>query len=146
MQALGITSFFAVGLLLVVAAQGDEAALNKEKAALEGTWKVTGAETAEGKDTTGDGATLEFGKDGKSFMFTVNGETIKGTFKLNTTGKSKEIDFKLANEDRTVEAIYVIEKTTLKVCLGLGANDGRPNEFATKEGKYFVVAELERVK
>jgi uncharacterized protein (TIGR03067 family) len=145
MHSIGIASF-AVGLLLVVGTQGDEAALKNEKAALEGAWKVAGAETAEGKDTAGDGATLEFDKDGKTFTFTLNGEAKKGTFKLNAAGKPKEIDFTLANEDRTMEAIYVIEKTTLKICLALGANDGRPTEFATTAGKYFVLAELERVK
>jgi uncharacterized protein (TIGR03067 family) len=144
MQSIGIASF-AAGVLLVLGAQGDEAALKKEKAALQGAWKITSLETAKGKDTNAEGATLHFGKDGKSLTYTHNNETKKGTFKLNSAGKPKEIDIKPADEDKTFEGIYQLDKTTLKICLSMGG-DGRPSEFATKEGKDFVLVVLEKAK
>ncbi len=145
MQSIGIASF-AAGILLVLGAQGDEAALKKEKAALQGAWKITSFETAKGKDSNLEGATLEFDKDGKSITFTHNGETKKGKFKVNLAGKPKEIDIMPADEDKTIEAIYQLEKTTLKICLSSQGSDGRPSEFATKEGKGFAVIVLEKVK
>jgi uncharacterized protein (TIGR03067 family) len=144
MQSIGIASF-AAGVLLVLGAQGDETALKKEKAALQGGWKITSFENAKGKDTNPEGAILEFDKDGKSVTFKHNNETKKGTFKLNPAGKPKEIDIKPADEDKTFEGIYQLDKATLKICLSIGS-DGRPSEFATKEGKDFVLIVLEKAK
>ena len=145
MQSIGIASF-ATGVLLVLGAQGDDAALKKEKAALQGVWKITSFETTKGKDADSVGATLEFDKDGKNVTYKHNNETKKGTFKLNPAGKPKEIDIVTDDQDKTVEAIYQIEKTTLKICLSNQGSDGRPSEFATKEGKGFVVIVLEKAK
>lgn len=145
MQSIGIASF-AAGLLLVLGAQGDEAALKKDRAALQGAWKITSFETTKGKDANLEGATLEFDKDGKKLTFTHNGETKKGTFKLNPAGKPKEIDIAPGDENKTFEGIYQIEKDMLKICLAPDGNDGRPSEFAPKEGKNFVLIVLERAK
>ncbi len=144
MQSIGIASF-AAGLLLVLGAQGDEATLKKEKAALQGAWKIVSLETATGKDAKVEGAILDFDKDGKNFTFTLNGDTKKATFKLYAAGKPKEIDI-ISPDGKTLEGVYQIEKDTLKICLATDINDGRPNEFATKEGKNFVLIVLERVK
>jgi uncharacterized protein (TIGR03067 family) len=145
MQSIGVASF-AAGLLLVLGAQGDEAALKKDKAALQGAWKIASFETTKGKDANFEGAMLEFDKEGKNLTFTFNGQTKKGTFKLNPAGKPKEIDIKPADEDKTFEGIYQVEKDTLKICLATDINDGRPSEFAPKEGKNFALIVLERAK
>jgi uncharacterized protein (TIGR03067 family) len=145
MQSLSVASF-AVGLLFVLGAQGDEAALKKERAALQGKWKIVSFETAKGKDDNLVGATMEFDKDGKSLTLMHNNESKKGTFKLNPAGKPKEIDIKPADEDKTFEGIYQVTKDKLKICLSPNNGDGRPAEFATKEGKAFVLVELEREK
>jgi uncharacterized protein (TIGR03067 family) len=145
MQSIGIASFVA-GLLLVLGAQGDEAALKKDKAAFEGAWKIVSLETATGKDANAEGATLEFDKDGKSLVYMHNGLIVKGTFKLNLAGTPKEIDIMPAKEDKAFEGIYQLEKEMLKICLATDINDGRPIEFATKEGKNFVLIMFERAK
>jgi uncharacterized protein (TIGR03067 family) len=146
MKALGLTAF-AASLFVVLAVQGgDDAALKEERAALQGVWKVTKLETAQGEDGKLIDATLEFDKDGKNITFTHGGATKKGAFKLNPAGKPKEIDITPSDEDKAVEGIYQIEKTTLKICMADKAGDGRPNEFATKEGKRFVVITLEKQK
>lgn len=146
MKALGLTAF-AGSLFVVLAAQGgDEAALKKERAALQGVWKITKFEKAQGEDANLVDATLDFDKAGKDITFTHNGNTKKGTFRLNPAGKPKEIDITPGDEDKTMEGIYMIEKSTLKICMADKAGDGRPTEFATKEGKGFVLITLEKQK
>ena len=148
MKALGLTAFAATLFIAFAAQGGDDAALKKENAALQGVWKVVGLDTPDGKK--GDdlaGATLEFDKDGKKLTFTFKDKTKKMTFKLNPAAKPKEIDITGDDDNKTLEAIYVIEKNTLKICLcDDGSNDGRPSEFAVKEGKKFALITLEKAK
>ena len=146
MKTLGLASF-AAGLFVVLTAQaGDDEAQKKEKAAFEGIWKIVSFETAQGKDSNVEGATLEFDKDGKNLTFTKGGETKKGTFKLNPAGKPKEIDIKPGDEDKTFEGIYRLEKEKMTICLAPEPGDGRPNEFALKDGKKYVLIMLEKAK
>lgn len=145
MKTLGLASF-ALGLLVVLTAQGGDDAQKKEKAAIVGTWKITSFETNKGKDANFEGATLDFDKDGKSMTFTYNGETKKGSFKVNVSAKPKEIDINPSDENKTFEGIYQLGKDTLKICLAPDSNDGRPGEFALKDGKNYVLIMLERAK
>jgi uncharacterized protein (TIGR03067 family) len=148
MKTLGLASFAACLLITLVAHGGDDAVLKKEKAALQGVWKIVSLETPKGKDANVEGANLEFDKDGKNITYTHNNETKKGTFKLNPAGKPKEIDI-LQEDDanKKMEGIYQIDKNTLKICLCPdGSGDGRPSEFAVKDGKKHVLITLERAK
>jgi len=144
MKTLGLTSF-AFGLLVVLTAHGGDDAQKKEKAAIEGKWKFVSFETNKGKDADFEDATLEFDKDGKNFTLMKGGETKNGTFKLNPGAKPKEIDIMPA-EERKFEGIYELDKSKLKICLAPDANDGRPSEFALKDGKNYVLIVLERAK
>lgn len=146
MKALGLASF-AAGLFIVVAAQaGDDEAQKKEKKAFEGTWKILSVETNQGKDGNIEGATLEFDKEGKNLTFTKDGQTKKGTFTLNPAGKPKEIDIKPGDENKTFEGIYKIENEKMTICLAPDSGDGRPSEFALKEGKNYLLISLEKAK
>jgi uncharacterized protein (TIGR03067 family) len=145
MKTLGLASF-AVGLLVVLTAQGGDEALKKEKAAIEGAWKIVSFESNKGKDANLEGASLEFDKDGKRMTFTHNGETKKGSFKINPAAKPKEIDINPSDENKTFEGIYQLDKDKLKICLAPDSNDGRPGEFALKDGKNYVLIVLERAK
>jgi uncharacterized protein (TIGR03067 family) len=147
MKALGLTAFAATLFVALAAQGGDDETLKKENAALQGVWKITKFENPKGEeDGNLAGATLDFDKDGKNLTFTHNGETKKGAFRLNPAGKPKEIDISPANEDKTHEGIYQVEKSTLKICLTMNPGDGRPSEFATKDGKGFVLITLEKQK
>jgi uncharacterized protein (TIGR03067 family) len=148
MKALGLASFAACLLIAFAAQGGDDAALKKEKAALQGLWKIVSVETPNGKKDDFDGATLDFNKDGKNLTFTKGNETKKGTYKLNPAGKPKEIDISPSDDNqKTMEGIYVIEKNTLKICLcPEGSGDGRPTEFVVKDGKKHVLMTAERAK
>jgi uncharacterized protein (TIGR03067 family) len=145
MKPFGLASFAAVLFVAVTVQAGDDEQ-KKEKAALQGVWKILSLETNKGKDDGAEGATLEFDKDGKNITFTKGGDVKKGTFTVNPAGKPKEIDIKPENENKTFEGIYQVEKDTLKICLAPDSNDGRPTEFAVKEGKNFILLTLERAK
>jgi hypothetical protein len=82
MKTLGLTSFAACLLLAITAQGGDDAAQKKEKAALQGVWKIVSLETSKGKEEN-PVATLEFDKEGKNIMFTKGGDTKNGTFTIN---------------------------------------------------------------
>jgi uncharacterized protein (TIGR03067 family) len=144
MKKVGLAAFAGCLLLTFTAHGGDEAALKKEKAALQGVWKVVGFETPDGKKDDINGATLDFEKDGKSIVFMHKDETKKGAFKLNPAGKPKEIDITPEGE-KTMIGIYLIEKNTLKLCLA-PESDARPVEFAPKAGTKQVYITFERAK
>ena len=146
MKPLRLASFAAGLFVALTAYAGDEAAQKKEKSALQGMWKITSLETNKGKDANAVGAVLEFDQDGKNLTYAHNGETKKGTFKLNPAGKPKEIDISPADENKTFEGIYQIDKSTLKICLAPDAGDGRPTEFAVKDTKNYVLIVLEKAK
>ena len=144
MKAFGLAAFAAVLFGTLAVQGGEEAALKKEQAALQGVWKITIFETSLGKKDEVVGATMEFDKDGKNLTFLIGNDTKKGTFKINPAGKPKEIDITVEGEDKTFEGIYEIDKATLKICIAPNTGDGRPNEFATKDGKSFVLITLEK--
>jgi uncharacterized protein (TIGR03067 family) len=145
MKTLGLASF-AGCLLVVLSAHGGDDAQKKEKAALQGVWKIVAFETPDGKKDDIVGATLEFDKDGKNITFTKGNETKKGTFTINPAGKPKEIDI-TTDEDKKLEGVYAIEKNTLKLCLTPpDSKDGRPAEVALKDGKKHVLITLEKSK
>jgi uncharacterized protein (TIGR03067 family) len=146
MKALGLASFAATLFFVIAAQGGGDAAQKKDKAALRGVWKIVSLENAKGKDENIAGATLEFDKEGKNIVFTKDDQTKKGTFKINPGAKPKEIDIKPSDEDKTFEGIYELKKDKLRICLAPEPGDGRPGEFATKEGKSFILITLERAK
>jgi uncharacterized protein (TIGR03067 family) len=146
MKALGLASFAATLFIAVAAQAGDDEAQKKERAALHGVWKIISLENNKGKDPNIEGATLEFDKDGKNLTFSKDGQTKKGTFTVNPTGKPKEIDIKPNDENKTFEGIYRIEKDKMTLCLAPDSGDGRPNEFALKEGKNYLIIIMERSK
>jgi uncharacterized protein (TIGR03067 family) len=146
MKALGLMSFVLTVMAAVSAHAGDEAAEKKDKAALQGLWKIVSIEFFQGKDENAVGVIFDFDKDGKKLTIDPNGKTKKATFTLNPAGKPKEIELKTTDDDRSYEGIYEITKGSLKLCFALNAGDGRPTEFATKEGKSYVLATLEKAK
>ena len=146
MKILGLASFAACLVVAFSANAGEEAALKKERAALQGAWKIISFETPDGKKDDAVNATLEFDKDGKNITFVKDSETKKGTFKINPAGKPKEIDISPSDENKTMAGIYELDKTKLKICLATGNNEARPTEFAIKDGQKHVIITLERVK
>ncbi|MSU77000.1 MAG: TIGR03067 domain-containing protein [Gemmataceae bacterium] len=147
MTRVAFTLFVFVVFTGFVVRAGDEAALKKETAALQGVWKVVDAETTDGKNAGLMDATLEFDKAVKSMTLTTkNGAAKKGTVTLSPLAKLKEINITPEGENREFEAIYQIEKTTLKICVSPDPLEGRPTEFAAKDGKKYILLTLEKAK
>jgi uncharacterized protein (TIGR03067 family) len=137
---------FVAGAVLLAAGQGDEAAQKKEKARLQGEWKVAKLETSKGgveedfvgaRFTIGEAGTIELQK---------GGETKKATFTINPAAKPKEMDITPEGKDVAMKAIYQLEKDKLQICLEDDPNGPRPTEFAVKEGSRQVLIMLERSK
>jgi uncharacterized protein (TIGR03067 family) len=138
---------FAVLILLLSfspAARGDA----REEDALEGTWLPSTAELA-GKmfpDEVRKAIKLVV-KDGK-YTVTVGKQVDKGTVKLNTSAKPKEMDLTGTdgpNKDKTILAIYERDGDTLRVCYDLGGKK-RPKEFKTGEGTRLFLVTYKRQK
>ena len=146
MKTAGLASFALCLVVALTAQGGDDAAQKKEKAALEGKWKIISLESNKGKDQGVEGATLEFDKEGKNIVFTHMNQTKKGAFTVNPAGNPKEIDIKPEGENKTFEGIYQLDKDSLKICLAPEPGDGRPGEFALKDGRNYILIMLERVK
>lgn len=145
MKTLGLASFTAC-LVIALHAQAGDDAQKKDKALLQGKWKVASFESNKGKDANFEGAILDFDKDGKTLTFTHQDKSKKGTYTLNPAGKPKEIDLKPNDENNVLEGVYQVEKDTLKICLAPEPGDGRPGELALKDGKNYVLITLDRVK
>jgi uncharacterized protein (TIGR03067 family) len=143
MMKAALLGFAAAAAVLL--AGGDEAAQKKEKARLEGQWKVLRLETPKGEKDDFKGALLVFDAAG-NLELRKDGDTKKATFKINPAAKPKEIDITPDdNNDRTMKGIYQIEKDMLKICLNERGED-RPTEFAAKEGGTHVLITAEKAK
>jgi len=138
----------AVGLLVVAGAPAGEG--KKDKAALQGVWKVVTVE--ERGKTMEDNEGHEVVIKGDEFTLKRGDKTIiKAMIKLDSTKKPKQIDLKITEDLRnkhigeTAEGIYALEKDQLKVCIvEPGSGGARPTEFAAPEGTKQVNVVLKR--
>jgi uncharacterized protein (TIGR03067 family) len=137
------------GVLLVSGGDITEA-IKKDKAALQGTWKVTDSvskgEKVPAEDIKdlflvfrGDAIQIrEGGKDGPNF-----------TYLLDPLKKVKEIDLTLKvgpQKGRVDRAIYLLDGDTLKICIQTNKDEPRPREFASRASSELWLIVLQRVK
>jgi uncharacterized protein (TIGR03067 family) len=138
----------AVGLLVGAGAPAGEG--KKDKAALQGAWKVVTVEERGRSKEDNEGHEVVF--KGDEFTLKRGDQTIiKATIKLDPTKKPKQIDLKITEDFRnkhvgeTAEGIYELEKDQLKVCIvEPGSGGARPTEFTAPEGTKQVVVTLKR--
>src|SRR5262245_24750630 len=108
---LRLFTVFAVTLSLSGIARSDD----KDAEALQGAWLPSKAELG-GKDFPAKNFKLEV----KGDAYTVTAESPdKGTVKLNTSAKPKEMDITGTdgpNKGKTFKAIYELDGDTLRVC------------------------------
>jgi uncharacterized protein (TIGR03067 family) len=138
----------AVGLLVGAGAPAGEG--KKDKAALQGVWKVVTIEERGRSKEDNEGHEVVF--KGDEFTLKRGDKTIvKAKVKLDPAKKPKQIDLEIT-EDRngkhvgqTAEGIYALEKDQLKLCIvEPGSGGARPTEFATPGGTKQVVVTLKR--
>jgi uncharacterized protein (TIGR03067 family) len=146
MKKTTLAAFVALGALTGAQA-GDEGALKKELSALEGKWTMVKLVSREKEVQGFKGAALEFLKDGKTFVSTKGNLVSKGIFEVNPATKQKTITlFPPEEKGNVFFGIYKIEKNVMTICGTEHARDGRPTEFALKDGKQLVIVTLERAK
>jgi uncharacterized protein (TIGR03067 family) len=138
----------AVGLLVGAGAPAGEG--KKDKAALQGVWKVVKVEERGNAKEDNEGHEVVI--KGDEFTLKRGDETIiKATIKLDPTTKPKVIDLKITEArggkhvGETAEGIYELEKDQLKLCIvEPGSGGARPTEFSSPEGTKQVVVTLKR--
>lgn len=111
---------------------------NKDLEPFQGTWSVVSLETdgmAVPEEHT-KGLTLEVKGNGR--VLRQDGEVkSEATFKVDAAKKPKAIDIEVTDgplAGRTIRGIYEFKDDTLKVCLAIGEDDKRPDDFTSKEG------------
>jgi uncharacterized protein (TIGR03067 family) len=145
-----IVTVLVAGLLL--AAEGKKGDAKKDQEALQGTWRPVSTEQG-GQDQTDQAKeyALVFDKD----TFTVKrGDevVIKGTFTVDPSKKPRAIDMKITEAKRDedngkdMHGIYELDKDSLRWCTSGPGVEGRPKEFATKEGTRDLLVTLKKDK
>ena len=131
-----------LGLAGLAQSAEDKKVDKQEIEALEGTWIPESAELAGAMFPDETRKAMKLVLKGDAYTLNIGPKADKGTVKLFTGKKIKEMDIagtEGPNKDKTFLAIYELDKDTLKVCYDLGGKD-RPTEFKTKaETKLFLV-------
>jgi uncharacterized protein (TIGR03067 family) len=117
--------------------------LEKDTAALQGSWKLVKLESSGDRNpskTEMDGVRLTF--KGNQMVFSFEVKVYYGTYTIDPEKTPKRLN--LIGKDFGTMTIYRLEGDTLTICGGRGGN--RPTEFKmTKEGRVDLVV-FERVK
>ena len=106
--------------------------------AFQGTWKFVAASTDGKADPDTAIAKLQFIVDGDKYRIVDDGkEQEVGTLKLAKEGANDTIDWVIESGDdkgKTQHGIYKLAGDTAELAYFAAAKDGRPTEFASKEG------------
>ncbi len=121
---------------------------DKDGEAMQGIWLPESAELAgkEFPEQLRKTMKLEIKED--TYTVTVGPNVDKGTVKLKSSAKPKEIDIvggEGPNKGKTFLAIYELDGDTLKICYDLGGKN-RPTEFKTKENSALFLVTYKREK
>ena len=138
----------AVGLLVGAGAPAGEG--KKDKAALQGVWKVVTVEERGKSMEDNEGHEVVF--KGDEFTLKRGDKTIiKAKFKLDPAKKPKQIDLEITEDlsgkhvGQTAEGIYEVKKDELKACIvEPGSGGARLTEFSAPEGTKQVFVTLKR--
>jgi uncharacterized protein (TIGR03067 family) len=120
----------------------------KDGDSLDGTWLPSAAELGGKMFPDEVRKTIKLVVKDDKYTVTVGKTVDKGTAKLNTAAKPKELDITGTdgpNKGKKILAIYERDGDTLKICYDL-SGEARPKEFKTKEGAplFLVTYKLEK--
>lgn len=142
LSTMTIAAFLFVG--------GDAEAIRKDRAALQGTWKVVGSEQDGEKVPAKEIQNLFLIFKDDTIHIREGGKTSERfRYLIDPTRKIKEIDLTIqegAQKGRTDRAIYRIEGNVLTICIQSNKDAPRPREFATRERSNLWLVILERTK
>lgn len=134
---------------LVAFAGGDDItqAIKKDRAALQGTWKVTES-VSKGEKAPLEDLFLIF--RGDAILIREEGKTAENfSYLLDPTKKPKEMDLTLkvgAQKGRIDRAIYKLDGDTLRICIQTDKGAPRPREFASPTNSSIWLVVLQRTK
>jgi uncharacterized protein (TIGR03067 family) len=133
-----------LALLVTVLAVGGAAADDSQL--FQGKWKVVSAEQRGQPAGELEGVVVIFSKD-EVTVERKDGETKKGTFKLDASKSPKEITITPADEqEKPLLGIYAFEKDQLKLCFNESGEKVRPSGFVTRADSQAVVLVLKQEK
>ena len=140
-----LVGFVTVGILSALA--GDDSAVKKDMAQLQGEWSNISIER--------DGQSFPGGKDskrvakGNETTVTINGQLfMKAKFTLDPSKQPKAIDYEVTGGPYTGKrqlGIYELEGDTVKFCFAIPGKD-RPTEFQSRPDDGRTVSVWKRVK
>ena len=129
---------------------GDADAIKKDRAALQGTWKVTLSVSKGEKVPDEELRDLHLIFKGDAILTQEGGKTEETfSFRLDPAKKIKEIDLTLKigpQKGRTDRAIYAIEDDVLRICIQTNKDGSRPTEFRSPAGSKLWLVVLQRTK
>lgn len=143
-----LAAFAIVGVLI---SGGDVAdAIKKDRAALQGTWKVVESVSKGEKVPADDLKDLFLIFKGDAILIREGGKTAENfTFTLDPTKKTKEIDLTLKvgpQKGRVDRGIYEIDGERLRICIQANKDAARPREFVSRPNTELWLVVLQRTK
>jgi uncharacterized protein (TIGR03067 family) len=126
------------------------AAIKKDKAALQGTWKVTASESKGEKVSAEELKALFLIFKGDAILIREGDKTEENfSYLLDPLKKTKEIDLTLKvgpQKGRVDRGIYEIDGDTLRICIQSDKDANRPREFRSRAGSDLWLVTLQRTK
>ncbi len=142
-----VAGILAGSLVAAVAWAADAQSDRKE---LKGTWQLK-SEVKDGENKDADyvkSVQMSFDAKGDWALTKEDAVIFKGTSKLESSKKPKQIDFTLTspeeNKDIQVQGIYELKGDTLRLCYTI--NGERPTEFEAKDASGRTYAVFHRSK
>jgi uncharacterized protein (TIGR03067 family) len=136
-----------VGVLAFTGGDDISQAIKKDKAGLQGTWKVTSS-VSKGVKAEPEEIFLIF--RGDAILIREDGKTAENfSFLLDPSKKPKEIDLTLkvgAQKGRVDRGIYQLDGDTLRICIQSNKDAPRPGEFVSPQNSELWLVTLQRTK
>ena len=125
-------------------------AIRKDKASLQGVWKVTSSVSKGEKSTPDEIKDLALLFRGDGIAVREGGQTHDNfSYLLDPTKKIKAIDLILKagpQKGRVDRGIYKLDGDTLTICIQSNKDEPRPNEFQSPAGSQLWLIVLQRSK
>jgi uncharacterized protein (TIGR03067 family) len=136
--------------ITLAAFTGDAEAIKKDKAALQGTWKVIASQQDGDRVPPDDLKDLYLIFKGDAILIREGGKTDeKFAFNVDPSKKPKEMDLTIKfgpNKEKIDRAIYEFDGDRVRICIQSNKDSPRPREFASLAGSKLWLVTLQRTK
>ncbi|MBI3823696.1 MAG: TIGR03067 domain-containing protein [Planctomycetes bacterium] len=144
-----LATWIIAGVLISAAGEAGDA-IKKDKASLQGTWKVVESISKGEKVPADDLKELYLIFRDDAILIREGGKTAENfSFRLDPTKKIKEIDVTLKvgpQKNRIDRGIYEIDGDKLRICIQANKDAARPNEFLSRPNSELWLVVLQRSK